>query len=139
MSPLEIWCNESQERYVMAVPAARLEMFRQLCERERCPFAVVGEATEEKRLVLEDAHFQNRPIDLPLEVLLGKPPRMHRTDTTLVRPRHPLDLGPLTTLTNLGKLPYVRMALVWGGYALLLVAIFWLTHGGFQKVMGWFK
>ena len=51
----------------------------------------------------------------------------------------PLDLGPLTTLTNLGKLPYVRMALVWGGYALLLVAIFWLTHGGLQKVIEWFK
>jgi phosphoribosylformylglycinamidine synthase len=96
MSPLEIWCNESQERYVLAVPAAHLETFKKLCERERCPFAVVGEATEEKRLVLEDAHFKNRPIDLPLEVLLGKPPRMHRTDATRPRPRHPLDLSTLT-------------------------------------------
>ncbi|HEX2854745.1 MAG TPA: phosphoribosylformylglycinamidine synthase [Opitutaceae bacterium] len=98
MSPLEIWCNESQERYVLAVPLARLETFKQLCERERCPFAVVGEATEEKRLVLEDPQFQNRPIDLPLEVLLGKPPRMHRQDTTVPRPKKPLELGALTLL-----------------------------------------
>jgi phosphoribosylformylglycinamidine synthase len=96
MSPLEIWCNESQERYVMAVPAARLAAFEALCERERCPFAVVGEATEEKRLVLEDPHFKNTPIDLPLEVLLGKPPRMHRTDTTLSRPLAPLALEGVT-------------------------------------------
>ncbi|MEO7412834.1 MAG: phosphoribosylformylglycinamidine synthase, partial [Opitutaceae bacterium] len=98
MSPLEIWCNESQERYVMAVPAARLDAFRQLCERERCPFSVVGEATEEKRLVVEDPQFSNTPIDLPLEVLLGKPPRMHRVDATLARPQKPLELGALTLL-----------------------------------------
>jgi phosphoribosylformylglycinamidine synthase len=91
MSPLEIWCNESQERYVLAVPAARLATFEALCARERCPFAVVGEATEEKRLVLVDPHFKNTPIDLPLEVLLGKPPRMHRTDKTLARPLAPLE------------------------------------------------
>ena len=96
MSPLEIWCNESQERYVLAVPARHLATFRALCERERCPFAVVGEATERKQLVLEDAHFGNTPIDLPLDVLLGKPPRMHRTDATRVRPLAPLDLGSLT-------------------------------------------
>jgi len=93
MSPLEIWCNESQERYVLAVPAARLEVFERLCERERCPFAVVGEATEKRQLVLEDSHFANRPIDLPLEVLLGKPPRMSRADTTRHRPLLPLSLS----------------------------------------------
>jgi phosphoribosylformylglycinamidine synthase len=93
MSPLEIWCNESQERYVLAVPAARLDLFKQLCVRERCPFAVVGEATEKKQLVLEDSHFKNTPIDLPLEVLLGKPPRMSRTDRTLVRSLRPLSLS----------------------------------------------
>src|SRR5581483_5310458 len=93
MSPLEIWCNESQERYVLAVPAARLDVFQKLCDRERCPFAVVGEATEEKRLVLDDPHFKNKPIDLPLEVLLGKPPRMHRQDASLKRPLQPLDLS----------------------------------------------
>jgi phosphoribosylformylglycinamidine synthase len=95
MSPLEIWCNESQERYVLAVPVAHLATFRALCERERCPFAVVGEATEQKQLVLEDSHFNNTPIDLPLDVLLGKPPRMARTDATLKRPQHPLDLSML--------------------------------------------
>ena len=78
MSPLEIWCNESQERYVLAIPADRLELFTRLCQRERAPLAVVGEATEKKDLVVADPHFANTPIDLPLEVLLGKPPRMHR-------------------------------------------------------------
>ena len=95
MSPLEIWCNEAQERYVLAVPAARLETFAELCARERCPFAVVGEATEERRLVLDDPHFQNRPIDLPLEVLLGKPPRMHRSETSRPRQLAPLELQGL--------------------------------------------
>jgi phosphoribosylformylglycinamidine synthase len=97
MSPLEIWCNESQERYVLAVPADRLAVFRQLCERERCPFAVVGEATENKQLVLEDPHFKNTPIDLPLDVLLGKPPKMHRADVTHSRLLSPLDLSGLRT------------------------------------------
>ncbi len=105
MSPLEIWCNESQERYVLAIPAARLATFRALCERERAPFAVVGEATEKKQLVLEDSHFKNTPIDLPLEVLLGKPPRMHRSDTTLTRPQLPLDLSPLF---DVGAVPSPR-------------------------------
>jgi phosphoribosylformylglycinamidine synthase len=96
MSPLEIWCNESQERYVLAVPAEKLDVFARLCERERCPFAVVGEATEERRLVLEDAHFGNKPIDLPLDVLLGKPPRMHRKARPLTRPLLPLELGGIS-------------------------------------------
>ncbi len=96
MSPLEIWCNESQERYVIAVPSARLEVFQELCARERCPFAIVGEATEKKQLVVEDAHFNSTPIELPLEVLLGKPPKMHRKDRTLARSLSPLDLTPLS-------------------------------------------
>ncbi|SEK80535.1 phosphoribosylformylglycinamidine synthase [Atopomonas hussainii] len=81
MSPLAIWCNESQERYVLAVDAANFEQFKAICERERCPFAVVGEATEERQLTVEDSHFNNTPVDMPLEVLLGKPPRMHRSVT----------------------------------------------------------
>ncbi|HVU24489.1 MAG TPA: phosphoribosylformylglycinamidine synthase [Opitutus sp.] len=95
MSPLEIWCNEAQERYVLAIPAARIETFAALCERERAPFAVVGEATAERNLVLADPHFANTPIDLPLEVLLGKPPRMHRSDATRSRPLERLELGDL--------------------------------------------
>ncbi|MEJ2403838.1 MAG: phosphoribosylformylglycinamidine synthase [Candidatus Thiodiazotropha sp.] len=78
MSPMEIWSNESQERYVMAVDAARLDEFKAICERERCPYAVVGEATDEEQLILGDAHFDNNPIDLPMSLLFGKPPRMLR-------------------------------------------------------------
>jgi len=78
MTPMEIWCNESQERYVMAVAAERLEEFKALCERERCPYAVVGEATDEEHLLLGDAHFGNNPIDIPMPLLFGKPPRMLR-------------------------------------------------------------
>ncbi|WP_020406387.1 phosphoribosylformylglycinamidine synthase [Hahella ganghwensis] len=79
MSPLEIWCNESQERYVLSVAAEDLELFDQICRRERCPYAVVGNATEEQKLVLADEYFANNPVDLPMSVLFGKPPKMHRT------------------------------------------------------------
>lgn len=79
MAPHEIWCNESQERYVLSVDAADFERFQSICERERCPFAVVGEATAEPHLTVTDSHFSNTPVDMPLEVLLGKPPRMHRS------------------------------------------------------------
>ncbi|MGF0337284.1 phosphoribosylformylglycinamidine synthase [Ectopseudomonas toyotomiensis] len=79
MAPHEIWCNESQERYVLSVDAADFERFKAICERERCPFAVVGEATAEPHLTVTDSHFSNTPVDMPLEVLLGKPPRMHRS------------------------------------------------------------
>jgi phosphoribosylformylglycinamidine synthase len=98
MSPLEIWCNESQERYVLAVPADRLATFKQLCERERAPFAIVGEATEEKKLVVKDTQFATTPIDMPLDVLLGKPPRMHRKEKSLPRPQQPLNLRSVTLL-----------------------------------------
>ena len=78
MSPLEIWCNEAQERYVLAVGNERMQEFEGICARERCPFAVVGEATNQQQLSLHDAHFANNPIDLPMSVLFGKPPKMHR-------------------------------------------------------------
>ncbi|WP_273838168.1 phosphoribosylformylglycinamidine synthase [Providencia rettgeri] len=83
MSPLEVWCNESQERYVMAVAPEKLAEFTAICERERAPFAVIGEATEERHLTLNDAHFDNQPIDMPLDVLLGKTPKMLRDVKTL--------------------------------------------------------
>ncbi len=82
MSPLEIWCNEAQERYVLAIDAAALPVFEELCRRERCPYAIVGTATAERQLKLDDSHFAERPIDLPLEVLLGKPPKMTRNVET---------------------------------------------------------
>ncbi|MEP3349346.1 MAG: phosphoribosylformylglycinamidine synthase [Marinomonas sp.] len=84
MSPLEIWCNESQERYVMAVSPDRIEEFKAICERERCPFAIVGEAKEELHLEVADEHFGNKPVDLPMSVLFGKPPKMHREATKAI-------------------------------------------------------
>ena len=78
MSPLEIWCNEAQERYVLAIDPGDLERFENICARERCPFAVVGETVAGKRLELSDEHFSDDPIDLPMELLFGKPPAMHR-------------------------------------------------------------
>ncbi len=78
MSPVEIWCNESQERYVMAVMPEDMARFTAMCERERAPFAVIGEATEEQHLTVGDGHFDNNPVDMPMDVLLGKPPKMLR-------------------------------------------------------------
>src|SRR5690606_19426831 len=78
MSPLEIWSNESQERYVLAVMPKDLPRFAAICERERAPFAVVGEATADKHLRVGDRYFDNNPVDLPMSVLFGKPPKMHR-------------------------------------------------------------
>jgi len=83
MSPMEIWCNESQERYVLAIAHERLDEFIVLCERERCIYAVLGRATAEPQLRVNDPCFDNSPVDLPLEVLLGKPPKMHRDATTI--------------------------------------------------------
>jgi phosphoribosylformylglycinamidine synthase len=83
MSPAEIWCNESQERYVIAIHPKDLERFAKMCERERCPYAVVGHTTQNRQLQLHDQQQatnpdQQYPIDMPMEVLLGKPPKMHR-------------------------------------------------------------
>ncbi len=78
MSPMEIWCNEAQERYVIAVEASKLTTFKQLCERERCPYAIVGEATDTQDLIVTDAKFGQNPIEIPMDVLLGKPPKTLR-------------------------------------------------------------
>lgn len=78
MSPREIWSNESQERYVMAVPEEDIAKFKEIADRERCPFAIVGKATEAMDLVLNDSYFDNKAIDMPLEILLGKVPKMYR-------------------------------------------------------------
>ena len=92
LAPKEIWCNESQERYVLAIDPARLSLFEQLCERERCPFAVVGVVSAERALVLEDGPGGERVIDMPMDVLFGKPPKMHRDVTRVARREPPLDL-----------------------------------------------
>ena len=78
MSPREIWSNEAQERYVLAIAPERLAEFRALCRRERCPCAVLGVATDDGRLSVKDDHFGNLPVDMPMEVLLGKAPKLHR-------------------------------------------------------------
>jgi phosphoribosylformylglycinamidine synthase len=89
MSPLEIWCNEAQERYVLAIAAERLAEFEAICERERCPYAVVGRATEDAHLALTDAQLKEVPIDIPMQLLFGKPPRMHREVSRVTPPRQP--------------------------------------------------
>ncbi|MDT8398203.1 MAG: phosphoribosylformylglycinamidine synthase [Pseudomonadales bacterium] len=89
MSPLEIWCNEAQERYVLAVSPAALADFQAICARERCPLAIVGQATEDLQLALHDRHFDNQPIALPMAVLFGKPPKMHRNIKSVKQTHQP--------------------------------------------------
>ena len=93
MSPMELWCNESQERYVLIVDAARLEDFAAISRRERCPFAVLGTIDGTGVLVLEDRKNGTRPVDLPLEVLLGKAPKMLRDVKRVTPPQEPLALA----------------------------------------------
>ena len=93
MAPKEIWCNESQERYVLAIAPESLPLFKGLCERERCPFAVVGVATEERDLVVTDeSESVGAPVHMPMNVLLGKPPKMQRDVKSLERSFTPVDL-----------------------------------------------
>ena len=92
MSPREIWCNEAQERYVLAVGPEDLEKFSEICERERCPFAVLGTVSSDGRLVIEDSLLKEKPVDIDLSVILGKPPKMLR-DVKRIAPRlEPLSL-----------------------------------------------
>lgn len=95
LTPLQIWCNESQERYVMSILEKDLDTFRAICERERCPFAVVGTATGDGHLKVRDDLFSNNPIDLPLNVLLGKPPKTTRTDKTVAPSKKPFNAGDI--------------------------------------------
>jgi phosphoribosylformylglycinamidine synthase len=92
MTPREVWCNEAQERYVLAIAPDRLDAFRALCERERCPFAVLGTATEREHLEVRDPLFDNKPVDMDLGALLGKPPRMTRDVRRVARAAQPFDL-----------------------------------------------
>ncbi len=95
MSPREIWSNEAQERYVLAIAPERLEEFRALCERERCPFAVLGVATDDGQLTVKDDHFGNMPVDMPMEVLLGKAPKLHRDARRQRVTMPPLDVAAI--------------------------------------------
>ena len=95
LNPLQIWCNESQERYVLSILEKDLDTFRSICERERCPFAVVGTATDDGHLKVRDDLFSNNPVDLPLNVLLGKPPKTTRTDKTVTPSEKPFNAGDI--------------------------------------------
>jgi phosphoribosylformylglycinamidine synthase len=99
LSPLEVWCNEAQERYVLAISPDDLPAFEAICARERCPFAVVGRATAELEIVLIDSSDpggQTKPIDLPQQLLFGKPPKMHRSFTRTKTSHEPLNLHKIT-------------------------------------------
>ena len=110
MNPMEIWCCEAQERYVLALKPAAKEFFEALCKRERCPVAFIGVATGDGQLILEDEHFGDRPIDMDIKVLLGKPPRMVR-NVKRVKRRHERTnfegVKPLDALTRVLHLPAV--------------------------------
>ena len=110
MSPMEIWCCEAQERYVLAIGPADRERFAAICQRERCPVAFIGKVTGDERLVLEDTHFHDHPIDMDIRVLLGKPPRMLRDvarDTTRPAPLDLTGITPADALARVLQLPAV--------------------------------
>ncbi|HPI97067.1 MAG TPA: phosphoribosylformylglycinamidine synthase, partial [Gammaproteobacteria bacterium] len=96
MSPMEIWCNESQERYVMSIKPEKLSEFEDLCRRERCPVAILGKATEEKQLKVTDEYFENNPVDIPMELLLGNTPKTEKNISTVQPKLNELDLSGVT-------------------------------------------
>jgi phosphoribosylformylglycinamidine synthase len=93
MSPMQIWCNEAQERYVVAIKPESLQLFEGFCEREHCLFAVIGEATEDEHLLLSDALLGDKPVDIPMSVLFGKSPKLHRQVEHLKPELQSLDLS----------------------------------------------
>ncbi len=109
MSPMQIWCNEAQERYCMAVAPERLDEFKAICDRERCLYCIIGVATEQADLVLDDPHFasaagrQPQPINLPMETLFGKPPKMERSATSVQRRTSELDLSQIELATAIER------------------------------------
>ncbi len=110
MSPMEIWCCEAQERYVLALKPENRALFEEMCVRERCPVAFIGVARDDRRLVLSDRHFQNRPIDMDINVLLGNPPRMVRDVKCVSACPPPLELAgidPAEALDRVLRLPAV--------------------------------
>jgi len=110
MSPMQIWCNEAQERYVLAIAPESLPEFEAMCERERCLFAVLGEATEDGHLHVDDPELGQAPVDLSLEMLLGKPPKMMRDVTHVANKAVPLNLDGVDVkeaVTRVLRLPAV--------------------------------
>lgn len=101
MSPMEIWCNESQERYVLAVGPEETALFEAIAKRERCPYSIVGKATSEQKLIVTDRLLGSDSIHLAMSVLFGKPPKMSRVSQTVVQPRHPFDSSLRSYLPSL--------------------------------------
>ena len=106
MSPMEIWCNESQERYVLAVSSSQEEQFRRIATRERCPFSIVGVATTEEELIVTDRLLKKVVIRLKMATLFGKPPRMHRADSTRLISGGPFDTSLAEYLPSAPSLPH---------------------------------
>jgi phosphoribosylformylglycinamidine synthase len=104
LSPMEIWCNEAQERYVLALAPGSVPLFAALCERERCPYAVVGEITAEGRLLVTDSLLSATPVDMPIDVLLGKAPRMTRDVRTNPKIASDLSTASATIADSLDRL-----------------------------------
>ena len=104
MSPLEIWCNESQERYVLTLAREHLSLFEKICDRERAPFAVIGYTTKEKVLIVKDRLFDNEPVHLSLDILLGKTPKMHRKFISMLGPQDSFDFSKLDINESLSRL-----------------------------------
>jgi len=104
LSPMEIWCNEAQERYVLALVPGSVAQFAALCERERCPFAVVGEITADGQLKVSDPQLHGTPVDMPIEVLLGKAPRMTRDVQSTPKSTSALATGTSTVADSLDRL-----------------------------------
>ena len=93
MSPMAIWCNEAQERYVLVIDKKRRDEFIEICKRERCPYSLVGALNNSKQLTVNDDHFSNKPVDIPMDVLLGKPPKMKRDVERIKRTSEALNLN----------------------------------------------
>ncbi len=96
MSPMDIWCNEAQERYVLIIAADQIDEFETLCDRERCPVSVIGTLTDDGRLVVNDLEFDNRPVDMPMQMLLGNPPKMTRDVVRVPNDTTGIDLADIT-------------------------------------------
>ena len=110
MSPLEIWCNESQERYVIAIKDESITLFDEICIKERAPYAVLGSATEDRHLLLEDSHFNNTPIDLEMSLLFGSSPKTHKDVESLANIEdafNPINIELEDALNRLLNLPTI--------------------------------
>ena len=103
MSPMEIWCNEAQERYVLAIPSNRLSFFEEICQRERCPYAVVGHTTNNPHIEVNDMLHKDRPIDLDLDVIFGRPPKVQREYEVRTRANNELELSEIRIEEAIGR------------------------------------